>query len=344
MVPVVDLNQVPLMPCSEKRARRMIESKKATPFWKRGIFCIRLNKEPSSRVNQPLAVGIDPGSKKEGYTVKSEAHTILNINADAVTWVKDAIETRRVMRKARRSRKTPCRKNRANRARGAIPPSTKARWGWKLRICNWLKSLYPVTNWVVEDIKAKTRGRRRWDQSFSPLEIGKNWFYSELRKFGTLTLKQGWETKGLRDLVGLKKSSKKMLPVFSAHCVDSWVLANSIVGGHVKPENEKLLLVAPLRFHRRQLHRLQPESGGIRDHYGGTLSLGVKRGSLVRHPKWGLTYVGGFMAGKLSLHSINTGKRLTQRAKLSDITLLTYNTWRTSFTAMKDGSSSRVLL
>ena len=26
----------------------------------------------------------------------------------------------------------------------------------------------------------KTRGRRRWDRSFSPLEVGKQWFYDEL--------------------------------------------------------------------------------------------------------------------------------------------------------------------
>lgn len=327
MVPVVDINQIPLMPCSEKRARRMIQSRKATPFWKKGIFCIRLNQEPSSGATQPIAVGIDPGSKKEGYTVKSEAHTLLNINADAVTWVKSAVETRRMMRRGRRFRKTPCRKNRINRKRGGFPPSTKARWGWKLRICNWLKRLYPITDLIVEGIKAVTKGKRQWDQSFSPLEIGKNWFYEEIQKLGSLVTRQGWETKEFRDLAGLKKTTKKLDPVFSAHCVDSWVLANSIVGGHIKPDNERLLLMIPLRFHRRCLHLLQPAKGALRRLNGGTRSLGFKRGSLIRHPKWGLTYVGG-KGGRLSLHSIETKKRLTLTAKTSDINFLTYNTWR----------------
>jgi len=127
-VPVVDCNQKPLMPTTPSRARRWIKMGKATPFWKRGVFCVRLNVEPSARNTQPIAVGIDPGSKKEALTVKSEAHTYLNIQADAVTWVKDAVTVRGQMRRARRFRKTPCRHNRANRARGALPPSTKARW------------------------------------------------------------------------------------------------------------------------------------------------------------------------------------------------------------------------
>ena len=89
-VPVVDRNNKPLMPTKPSRARKWIESGKATPFWKKGIFCVRLNVEPSSRHLEPIACGIDPGSRKEAFTVKSESHTYLSIQADAVTWVKDA--------------------------------------------------------------------------------------------------------------------------------------------------------------------------------------------------------------------------------------------------------------
>src|ERR1700690_2176295 len=64
-VPVVDRNQNPLMPTTPSRARRWIKSKEATPFWKKGVFCIRLNRDPSSEIRQAVVVGIDPGSKKE---------------------------------------------------------------------------------------------------------------------------------------------------------------------------------------------------------------------------------------------------------------------------------------
>ena len=299
-VPVVNMDNQPLMPTTPSRARRWILSRKATPFWKKGVFCVRLNIRTLEN-KQDIVVGIDPGSKKEGYTVKGNAHTYLNIQADAVTHVKDAVETRRNMRKARRYRKCPCRQPRFNRAKGSLAPSTKARWQWKLRILNWLKKLFPITHTVVEDIKTKTTGQRKWDKTFSPLEVGKKWFYSLLTN---LTLKQGWETKELRDSLGLKKTSNKLSKSFDAHCVDSWVLANYVVGGHVKPDNKDILYLKPLRFHRRQLHALQPSKDGVRRTYGGTMSMGLKRGSLVKHNERGLAYVGGTSKGRISLHNV----------------------------------------
>ena len=323
----------------------MVASRKATPFWKRGIFCVRLNVEPLGRATQDIVVGIDPGSKKEGLTVKSAAHTLLNIQADAVTWVKDTVEGRRNARKARRGRNTPCRQPRFNRDRGGLAPSTKARWQWKIRMCAWLAKMYPVTGFVVENIAAMTKkGKPRWNVSFSPLEVGKAWFYERLRQMGTVDLKQGWETKALRDAAGLKKTKCKMADVFEAHCVDSWALANWKVGGHTLPEYTRLLRVVPLQFHRRQLHMFQPAKGGKRRAYGGTRSLGLKRGSLVKHPKHGLCYVGGTMADRISMHELRTGKRMTQNAKVEDTRFLTYNTWRTALLPVLKGGVSAPLI
>src|SRR5882724_2329929 len=104
---VVDSNNKPLMPTTSSRAARWIKSGKATPFWKKGVFCVRLN-VVSLENKQDIVVGIDPGSKKEGFTIKAQAHTYLNIQADAVTWVKDAVEAKRNAKRARRQRKTPC--------------------------------------------------------------------------------------------------------------------------------------------------------------------------------------------------------------------------------------------
>ena len=326
-VPVVDKEQNPLMPTKPSRARRWIKSGKATPFWKKGVFCVRLNVEPSARVKQSIAVGIDPGSKKEAFSVKSASHTYLNIQTDAITWASDSVKTRREMRRGRRFRKTPCRKPRFNRARGGLPPSTKARWQWKLRICWWLAKMYPITTFVVEDIKAKTKGQRRWDKSFSPLEVGKAWFYKELSQIAEVKTKSGWETKLLRDELGLKKSGDKMGAVFEAHGVDSWVLAFSEVGGKVV-DNKNLLLVKPLQFRRRQLHLLKPSTGGFRRGHGGTQSMGFKRGSVVSHLKYGVLYVGGTSKDRISLHSLSDGQRLCQNAKGSDCKFLTYSSWR----------------
>ena len=338
-ISVVDKDQKPLMPTTSARGKKWIKSGKATPFWKKGIFCVRLNVEPSNRNLQPIACGVDPGSKREGYTIKSGKHHYLNIQATAVDWVGKHVKTRREMRRSRRDRKTPCRQPRWNRLANKLrlSPSTKARWQWKLRICSWLSKIFPITTFVVEDISAHAWGGK-WGKTFSPLQQGKEWFYSELEQLAELQTLQGVETKQLRDQLRLKKTKNKSAEKFEAHCVDSFALAYSAVGGSI-PENKDLLLVVPLRFHRRQLHRLSPAPGHIRSPYGGTISAGFKRGSLVKHPKWGLTYVGGEMFKPtkkepdrkvISLHSIETGKRLTQSAHPKDIKFLTYNSWRTS--------------
>ena len=190
----------------------------------------------------------------EGYTVSSAKNQYLNIQALAVDWVKQHVKTRREMRRSRRYRKTPCRQPRWNRLRNKVrlAPSTKSRWQWKLRIARWLSKIYPITVFVVEDIKAVTwKGKKGIrNQIFSPLQVGKDWFYHELEKIAPVELLQGHETAQLRNQLGLKKTKNKMATIFSAHCVDSFTLAYSAVGGEVKPANTDILIVTPLRFHR----------------------------------------------------------------------------------------------
>lgn len=339
-VPVFDSQNRPLMPTKPQRADRWVKQRRATPFWKKGIWCIRLNVEPSARNLQPVAIGCDPGSKREGFTVKSQAQTYLNLQSHAVDWVRDAVETRRNMRRARRFRKTPCRSPRKNFERGEfLAPSTKARWQAKLRIIKFLCNLFPVSHIAVEDIKAKTwKGARKYNASFSPLEVGKSWFYQECQKLGILKLFDGYEhTYQTRTQLGLKKSKNKLSTDFSTHCVDSWVLTYLVVGGESIPAFQNVIEFIPLRFHRRQLHRLEHAPRHIRARYGGTMSVGFKRGSIVKHPKYGLCYVGGWQDSPtkkepdrktISLHSFETGKRLTQNALPKDIKFLSYNSWR----------------
>ena len=332
-VPVMDSQGKPLMPTTPARARKWLTSSKATAFWKGGLFCVRLNVEPSARETQPIAVGIDPGSKREGYSVISAAHTYLNIQAEAREGVKEAETDSTRMRRTRRGRKTPCRQPRQNRrqSKKKLPPSTRARWQWKLRIVTVLCRLFPVSAFVVEDIRAGTHKGRggRWNSNFSPLEVGKLWFYNALHKLAPVSIKQGWETAALRDQLGFKKTGQKLAEVWEAHCIDAWALAYSVVCGSTLPDNKQLVCIAPFVWHRRHLHRFQPGKGGKRTPYGGTLSLGIKRGTLVRHPKWGKATVGGTMHGRLSLHHPETNKRLTQLAKVGECQVIKLLRWRT---------------
>ena len=88
-VPVLSSTGARLMPCHAARARALVRRGRALRRFDRGLFYIQLLDRKTGSV-QPIAVGIDPGSKKEAITVKSESHTYLNLQADAVTWVKEA--------------------------------------------------------------------------------------------------------------------------------------------------------------------------------------------------------------------------------------------------------------
>ncbi len=324
-VPVTAKDGEQLMPTTPPVARHLINIRDATPYWKNGVFCIRLNREPSGRYKQDIAVGVDPGSKREGFTVKSKSHTYLNVQSDAKMTVGRKIEKRRELRKGRRSRRCPNRKNRINRLanKARIPAGTRARWAWKLRVLDWLSKLYPVTHTCVEDIKARSIDRaRRWNQSFSPLEVGKEWFYNEIRKRWEFISLQGWQTKELRDRLGLKKSSNKLVESFDAHCVDSWCLAYHTVGGDDVVDNKNIFCISPIEIHRRSLHRQNPQKGGKRPRYGGTTWNGVVKNTLVKHMKYGLVRISGFGKTGISLYSLE-GKRICQNAKNTDFKILT---------------------
>ena len=317
-VPVKTKDGEHLMPMHPARARKLVKRGEATPYFDNGIYCIRLNKESSERETQDVAVGIDPGSKKEGFTVKSEAHTYLNVQADAHNKVSKKIEKRRDLRRGRRSRKCPNRKNRANRLanRERISAGTRARWDWKFRILQWLSKLFPITHVCVEDIKARTIERsRKWNESFSPLEVGKQWFYTEIRKQWELLTLHGWETKEIRDGLGLKKSSDKLSETFAAHCVDSWCLAYHTIGGTTIVDNTDIFCISPIPIRRRELHRQNPQKGGKRPRYGGTTCLGVAKNTLVKHKKKGLLRVSGHQKGCLTLSEIHSSKQVVLVAK-----------------------------
>ena len=324
-VPVTSQKGQKLMPTHANKAGMLIKKGLATPYWSNGIFCIRLNYATEDEYTQDIVVRVDPGSQKEGFTVKSESHTYLNVQADAHSGVGKKVEKRRELRRGRRSRKCPNRKNRTNRLANSarIPAGTRARWDWKLRILDWLSKLYPVTHVCVEDIKARTIERaKKWNTSFSPLEVGKQWFYTEIRKRWELRTLQGWQTQEIRDRLGLKKSSKKLAETFDAHCVDSWCLAYHTVAGDSIPDNTSIFCISPIPIRRRELHRQNPQKGGKRPRYGGTTFNGLVKNTLVKHVRHGLTRISGFGKAGISLSSLE-GQRLCQNAKISDCKVLT---------------------
>jgi hypothetical protein len=191
--------------------------------------------------------------------------------------------------------------------------------------------LYSITDYVIEDVRAKSwKGRKKWNVNFSPVEVGKLWFYDSVTKLGDIVKKQGYETFEKRNLLGLKKSKRKMAETFDTHNVDSWVLASFMTGKKVI-DNKAMFRMVPLQLHRRQLHNLESNANRFRKPYGGTMSLGFKRGSVVKHIKLGIVYIGGKTKGLLSLHSLINGDRITRRGSSKNFKFLYFNSWRTSW-------------
>lgn len=121
------------MPCTPKRARLLLERKKAAVF-KLYPFTIILNERENGE-NQPVELKIDPGSKTSGIAlavsgkggIKVVAAFHLEHRGHAI---KKRLEQRRGVRRGRRNRHTRHRKARfLNRKRpdGWLPPSLKSR-------------------------------------------------------------------------------------------------------------------------------------------------------------------------------------------------------------------------
>ena len=323
----------------------------AKPYWQKGIFCIMLLKEPSARNYQPIALGVDPGSKREGYTVATEKSVVINITTDTKDWVKKHVETRRNLRRARRQRNTPYRKCRLNRRinQNSIPPSIKTKWETRLQMIKYLISIIPITIVNVEDIKAKTiEGQDKKNKSFSPLEVGKNWFYAEVEKLGVkLILTKGYDTKTARDARGFSKTKDKLDWIWGAHNVDSHILCELALKKEVRPYLG-IWKIQFTEYQRRVLHLQnfkKSKKGSYRRADGSTVSAGMSRGSVVRY-KGKLYELGGNTEDrkvwqksrrkvkkevKVTINDIYTGDRIKRNAKVSEVKMIYTSNRRVQF-------------
>lgn len=341
MVPVLDQNNNPLHPCSERRARILMQRGEAQAYWQKQIFCIKLlKKETVKRQDYRLVLGIDPGSKREGYTVTTENKVVLNITTNTPNWVKKHIETRKDLRRARRYRNTPYRKMRPNRGirkrLGRLPPSTKSRWDVKLKMIKFLTSILPITDLAVEEINAISKSKNpKWNKSFSPLQHGKNYFNTQINQqfpYLNFILFRGKHTYQHRKNRGFIKNSQKLKYIWSAHNIDSHSLCEMLLEKEIVPF-KGLYRLEFIEFHRRMLHRQvanssrkKPNPTHYRSPYGSTISLGLSRGSIAIY-KNNLVYIGSNLDNNLSVHSIlfsisKKDNRISRNAKLSEIKIL----------------------
>jgi len=162
---VLDRHKRPLMPCSHRRARLLLGSKRAVVH-RLVPFTIRLKARTLEESQlQPVALKIDPGSQTTGMalarieqTAEGEVHHALSLAelTHRGTAVHQALVRRAGYRRRRRSanlRYRPARFANRKRQRGWLPPSLLSRIGnvltWARRYRRWA----PMSRIEVERVK-----------------------------------------------------------------------------------------------------------------------------------------------------------------------------------------------
>ncbi|KUG05257.1 hnh endonuclease [hydrocarbon metagenome] len=164
MVFVLDKHKKPLMPCCEKRARQLLERKRAVVH-KTEPFTIRLKDRTVEKGKlQPLRLKLDPGSKETGVAVINEesgyGKVIFLGEIHHKKGIKSKLYSRRALRRGRRNRKTRYRKARflnRKRKKGWLPPSLQARVNQTINTVNKLQKLLPLTAISTEHVKFDTQ-------------------------------------------------------------------------------------------------------------------------------------------------------------------------------------------
>ena len=157
---VIDKNKQPLNPVSPKRARKLLAQSKAAIF-RRYPFTLILKKVIDNRIIRPLTIKLDPGSKTTGVAI---------LDSNKVIWVAELshrgqqikldLESRRILRRGRRNRKTRYRQPRFNnrkRIQGWLAPSLLHR---VQTIETWVKRLMgyaPISDCVMELVRFDTQ-------------------------------------------------------------------------------------------------------------------------------------------------------------------------------------------
>jgi 5-methylcytosine-specific restriction endonuclease McrA len=150
------------MPCSEKRARLMLDRGRARVH-RMYPFTIRLvDRLVGESVLQPVSVKLDPGSKKTGIAVVREMggnHGVAVLSLMELEHrgkqISEGLTARRAMRRRRRGdlRYRPARFNNRTKPKGWLPPSLQHRVDTTMSWIERLRRLVPVTALATELVR-----------------------------------------------------------------------------------------------------------------------------------------------------------------------------------------------
>lgn len=210
---VIDQHKNPMMPCSERRARQLLERNHAV-IHNVSPFIIRLkNKSRSPGDVRPLRLKIDPGAKVTGMAILDGDSVVWLAELHHKTSITSKLDDRRSLRRIRRSRKTRYRRppkhewfrkgkhmpTPIQRREGWLPPSLVARVNQTINAVKMICRYTPITDISTEHVKFDTQLMVNPDISGVQYQQGTLYGY-EIREY----LLEKWDRKcaycGKRDI------------------------------------------------------------------------------------------------------------------------------------------------
>lgn len=154
MVYVININNEPLMPCSNAIARLLLKQGKAKCI-RRTPFTIKL-KYLSTNFKQELTLGIDTGSAKIGSAVVNSNNDIVYMSEVEIrNDIADKMTRRSKYRRNRRNRKTRYRMARWSNRKNSIrkdrfSPTMVSKINSHLKEISFVKSILPISRVILE--------------------------------------------------------------------------------------------------------------------------------------------------------------------------------------------------
>lgn len=168
---VVDRHKKPLMPCSEKRARKLLARGRALVHRLMPVSIRLVDRTVNESALQPVKIKLDPGSQTTGIAVVRESETVDDATGEIHTTVhvlnllelhhrgqqiSASLTARRQMRRRRRGNlryRKPRFLNRGNKNTGWIAPSLQHRVDTVSAWVNRFQRLAPITGMAQELVR-----------------------------------------------------------------------------------------------------------------------------------------------------------------------------------------------
>lgn len=152
MVYVLNIEEKPLMPCKESKARKLLKQNKAR-IYKREPFTIQLLFECENQT-QDTTLGVDAGSKHIGLSATTEKKELYAADIELRNDIVDLLSTRRQNRRTRRNRlryREPRFNNRVHsKNKGWLAPSIEQKIQTHFRVVEDVHKILPITKIIVE--------------------------------------------------------------------------------------------------------------------------------------------------------------------------------------------------